>query len=72
MRLIIAGSRTIDPCVCVSTFDALLRDGAPPCIGRPSEIVTGGCRGPDLAGEEWARANGIPVRRFGMRVTVIR
>ncbi len=30
----------------------------------PHEILSGGCRGVDAAGERWAAANHVPVRRF--------
>ena len=64
MRLIIAGSRTIDPRACWATFDSLLYDGDEPCLGMPSEVISGGARGPDLAGEAWANAHDIVVKRF--------
>ncbi len=32
--------------------------------GRPSEIVSGGCRGADEMGETWAKLRNIPVKVF--------
>lgn len=62
MRLIVAGSREIDPRACMSTLDELLRrDGN---IGRPDEILSGGARGPDAAGEEWALRNRVALSIF--------
>lgn len=29
-----------------------------------TEVVSGGCRGPDSYGEIWAKEKGIPVKRF--------
>ncbi len=58
MKVIIAGSRTINP----SSADiarALARFDL-----QPTEIVSGHARGVDAAGERYARTNGIPVRIF--------
>ena len=57
MRVIIAGSRSlsdytiVDSAVKNSGFDV-------------SEVISGGARGVDRVGEEWARRNGIPFIRF--------
>lgn len=63
MRVIVAGSRQLpikwDKIKLVSC--ALHRSGFLPVIG---EIVSGGCRGIDLAGEMFAENYNIPVRRF--------
>ncbi|MGC2468017.1 MAG: DUF2493 domain-containing protein [Candidatus Acidiferrum sp.] len=57
MRTIIAGSRT------ANSYDELLR-----AIGaiswKPSEIISGAARGADALGEQWARENGVPLRRM--------
>lgn len=56
MRTIIAGSRGlglshVQVAMCL-------------CGWVPSEVVSGGARGVDYAGEIWAKANGIPVKVF--------
>lgn len=57
MRVIIAGSRDVtDPAVIAR---AVADSGF-----TISEVVSGGARGVDTLGEEWARANRIPFRRF--------
>ena len=33
-------------------------------LGTVLEVVSGGCRGVDRDGEKWAKANGIPIKRF--------
>lgn len=59
MKTIIAGSR--DFCNraelwnVINTFD----EGVP-----ITEVVSGGCRGVDQLGEEWAKQHGIPLKRF--------
>jgi hypothetical protein len=62
MRLIIAGSRTVHPTPAQidAVFDDLLfvKDDV-------TEVVSGKCpRGADLAGEAWAKLNGIPIAPF--------
>lgn len=32
--------------------------------GGVTEVLSGGCRGADLLGEDWAACNNVPVRRF--------
>ncbi len=66
MKTIIAGSRRLpihyDKIWLVA--DAVARSGWGPEI---TEVVSGGCRGIDLAGELWAEANTwgtFPVKRF--------
>jgi len=59
MKLIIAGTRTAS----VEDLEQaviLYRD----VIKRASEIVSGGARGTDTHGFDWAWANGIPVKSF--------
>lgn len=57
MKLIIAGSRTI------TDYAFLLR--ALDLSGfKPTEIVSGGCKGPDLLGERYAEENGLKIKRF--------
>lgn len=59
MKLIIAGSREgINE---ADVFTAMQESGFDK---RVSEVVSGTARGVDRVGEEWARENGIPVKRF--------
>jgi hypothetical protein len=59
MKLIVAGSRSIDSYVVVER-----------AIRRVSErhslveIVSGAARGVDTLGERWAKANGVLIKRF--------
>ena len=57
MRVIIAGSREIDD------YDLLCRVIESSGFNI-TEIVSGGCRGPDKLGERWAREHNIPIKRF--------
>jgi len=61
MKLIIAGSRRLpqDHPPIYYVADAYLKSGF-----QASEIVSGGARGIDLAGEEFARERQIPIKRF--------
>lgn len=59
MRMIIAGSRGID-----SPADYERLKAAVMRHPKPSEIVSGGARGPDQMGERLAAEFGIPVKRF--------
>lgn len=59
MKLIIAGSRTLTPNV--DDIDAALAAWARVAGIRITAIVSGKAPGADTAGEEWARARGIPV-----------
>lgn len=72
MKIIIAGSR-----------NAFINDDLPKAIELSgfaiSEVVCGGCRGPDTAGEVWAHANRIPCvlfyaewNRLGKRAGLVR
>ena len=57
MKVIIAGSRTIDD------YEAVCR--AVENSGfKPTEIVSGGARGVDRLGERWAKEHGVPVKKF--------
>src|SRR4051812_38574035 len=56
MKLIIAGSRSINPSV--EFIDQHIRHGV---ITR---VISGGARGVDLAGERWAESKGLPYVRF--------
>lgn len=60
MKLIIAGSRNFEDLRYVKGYMATI----PPWIPYPTEIVSGGAKGADRLGEEWAKLNGIPVRIF--------
>jgi hypothetical protein len=72
VRTILAGSRELtDPVLLES---AIIESGFEITL-----VVSGGARGVDLLGEEWARKNGIPVerykpdwKRFGKRAGVMR
>lgn len=57
MKVIIAGSRGIAEYPLVER--AVRESGF-----QVTEVFSGGARGVDCLGEEWARRNGIPVRRF--------
>ena len=57
MKVIIAGSRHIDD---FDTLQALI-EGTGWDI---DEVVSGGCHGVDMMGEQWAEQNGIPVKQF--------
>ena len=57
MKVIIAGSRTITDS---DTLGALIDT-----VGWDiTEVVSGGCRGVDEMGEDWAKARDIPVKQF--------
>lgn len=60
-RVIIAGSRNLpkDHPPIYYVADAYLKSGF-----KASEIVSGGCRGVDLAGEQFAQERQIPIKRF--------
>jgi hypothetical protein len=75
VRLVIAGPRDFDP----KTVDGLVNSGiaafcahAGICLDQIGEVVSGHCPDPkdgkgrsvDLAGERWARRNGVPVREM--------
>ena len=57
MKTIIAGSRHIDD------YQAL-KETMSKVGWEITEVVSGGCRGVDQMGEEWAEENGIPVKTF--------
>lgn len=59
MKVIIAGSRSITgyPVIEAAINAAQIR-------GKITEVVSGTARGVDLAGENWARSNKIPIKRF--------
>lgn len=61
MRLLIAGSRNLQPLP--EEIDAAF-DGFVFHKGDVTEVVSGGARGADDAGEAWAAINGIPVTQF--------
>lgn len=61
-RVIIAGSRTVD-----STDENLLLkiDNLLVNVDKNDlEIVSGTCKGGDILGENWAKRNNIPIKRF--------
>jgi len=57
LKTIIAGSRTVTDPVVVEDAIRLSRFDI-------TEVVSGGCQGVDLMGEEWARYNNLRVQRF--------
>lgn len=57
MKTIIAGSRGVSDQETVNK--AIESSGFP-----ITEVVSGGCSGPDTLGENYARANNIPIKRF--------
>lgn len=62
MKVIIAGSRDAPKHVldCLAfVIDQLINKR-----WEIDEIVSGGCAGPDMAGEDWAIVYGVPVKRF--------
>lgn len=63
MKVIIAGSRDITDKSLI--FEAIRSSGF-----EITEVVSGGCRGVDTVGEEWAKLNKIPVRRFSPKYGV--
>lgn len=56
MKTIIAGSRDLG----TAEVEAAMKK----CPHPVTEVVSGGCRGVDQAGEEWARLRGIPIKVF--------
>lgn len=60
MRLIIAGSRTVDPSPS-QVRDAIAEHFEGVAV---TEIVSGACRGADISGEQFADSARLPVRRF--------
>lgn len=60
MKLIIAGSRHMAPTL--DEMDYIVY--SLPEVNKITEIVSGGCRGVDAAGERWARENDVPVKLF--------
>lgn len=57
MRTIIAGSRDIKDY-------ALVVDAINKAPWKPSLIISGGAKGVDTLGEQWAEANDIPVEKY--------
>ena len=57
MRTIVAGSRSVTE---QSVVDATILA----CCWTPTVIISGTARGVDTLGENWARANSVPVERF--------
>jgi hypothetical protein len=57
MKTIIAGSRSITDYETVKTAITLAGFYI-------TEVVSGGCAGPDKLGEKWATENALPIKRF--------
>ena len=63
MKLIIAGSRSIDEIVAYAEIVKLrILDNSP--IANVTEIVSGRARGPDKAGEVYGDFYDIPIKKF--------
>ena len=60
MKVIIAGSRNIDDYKLV--VDTIMSSGY-----TITEVVSGTAVGPDRLGEQWARANNIPIKEMPAR-----
>lgn len=60
MKLIIAGSRDFTD---FSYLQGYMATAIPPWI-KITEVVSGGARGADSMGEEWAKLHSIPVKVF--------
>lgn len=63
MKLIIAGSRDIPESEALVRIDRIL-SYVPLSPDQITEVVSGGARGPDRAGELWAQKNNIKLRIF--------
>lgn len=61
MKLIVSGSRSISSYVVVATA---IEDGLKKFRRTVEELVSGGARGVDRLGEEWADKHGVSVRQF--------
>lgn len=63
MKVIVAGSRRLDTDkeLVWLVADAVMRSGF---YDKVTEVVSGGARGLDLAGENYANSYGIPIKRF--------
>lgn len=67
MRLIIAGSRSLNRSIHVGEHKMLMlkyMDMLSPVIGYVEEVVCGMAEGPDLWGRDWAKKYGIMVKEF--------
>lgn len=64
MRVIIAGSRDFGPFRPHGGDPASVAAAVRASGFVPTEVVSGGARGVDAAGEAWASLRGIPVKRF--------
>jgi hypothetical protein len=61
MRLIVAGGRDFTD---AARLDAALREALGDYPLHQVRIVSGGAKGADLLGEQWAKAQGVPVDRY--------
>ena len=57
MKVIIAGSREI-------TDFKVIQEAVEKSTFKPTEIVSGGARGVDTLGEEWAYVHKVPIKKF--------
>jgi hypothetical protein len=60
MRLIIAGSRTFENMLTIEDVDIALKKFKL----KPTEIISGECKGPDMMGHAWGDSNGVPVKEY--------
>ena len=64
MKIIIAGSRSLNPEGISALLFGLISTSIDKFGKSPTEIVSGGARGADKFGESWARANNIKIKQF--------
>lgn len=64
MRTIICGMRTATKEQTLAAIEDALNPRQERKLNPITEVVSGGCKGPDTFGEDWATAQGIPVKRF--------
>ena len=62
MKIIIAGSRTIGGPRAQNILAAFI--DSTPFANRITEVVSGGAKGMDTVGEQWAKARNLPIKRF--------
>ena len=60
MKVIIAGSRGFTE----AYYYEVICEAMAKFPNEVTEVVSGGCAGPDRCGEKWAKAHNIPVKQF--------
>ncbi|TAN03218.1 MAG: DUF4326 domain-containing protein [Rhodanobacteraceae bacterium] len=63
-RVIVAGSREFDPDRVTSNLAGVFDQFEIDPHGRKAIVVSGGAKGPDTAGEDWAVENRVDMRRY--------